>query len=129
MNAEQIGIAALCVSQGLMWWRNARLMRVALERNGAAHGMLNKIQESIEQIAEGAARGRYATREEHARHEDTTFRVGQNVIAKLEELRASLPRKRNSRKPKPGPHDTTIAPLERAKVHPMSTDPVGKVSS
>lgn len=42
MTFEQFGIELLCVSQGLMWWRNARLQAHATAANAAAIELLKK---------------------------------------------------------------------------------------
>lgn len=106
MNWEQVGIGMLCVSQGLMWWRNVALFRYGEKDNAKAVEILR----SIEQSTDAILRDTRMT----GRHDINRADFG----ALRDEIRQALdrlPKKRNTRKKAPPPE--------------ASSDPVGPVAS
>lgn len=107
MNIEAIGIGILCVSQGLMWWRSAHVMRRSFAANAAAVALLTGTEAR-------AVRAAYAS---EAMQGDGTATlpmlrsylegISNDLNLALQRLDA-LPKRRNTRKALP-PAATTEA--------------------
>jgi hypothetical protein len=136
MNLEQIGIAALCVSQAGVWIAQHRANRAASQRDRLRYKMLDGIESRALRAANAAEDSREMLRDCTER-ERGLLDANRAFCELRDEIRAALdrmPRKRNKRRVNPdAPIDlvpsTPLAPLERSKRTSPNDDVIGKVSS